>query len=240
LNTRLAETLGLRAGDAAEVEVLEGARPTRTLRVAGVVDELLGVDAYMDRRALNRFLREGGTVSGAHLAVDTERAPVLYGTLKRTPAVAAVLIREGALRSFQEAVANTFAVFTTVLVGLASAIALGMVYNAARISLSERGRELASLRVLGFTRGEAARLLLGEQAVVSAAGIPVGLALGWIACAAISRAYDSDLFRLPLTLTARTYAFASLVVAAAAFLSGLLVRRRVDRLDLVAVLKTRE
>jgi putative ABC transport system permease protein len=136
--------------------------------------------------------------------------------------------------------AQSMGIFTTVLIGFACIIAVAMVYNAARVALSERGRELASLRVLGFTRGEVAVMLLGEQGLLTVAAIPIGCVIGFQICAAVARQYQWELFRLPLFISGKTYAFALLVVVAAAAAAGLVVRRRLDQLDLVEVLKTRE
>ena len=240
LTDHLAETLGLKVGDPLTVEVLEGERPVRAVPVVAVVDELVGVAAYMDLAALHRLLREEGSISGGYLAMDPGRADRLYALLKETPAVSGVSLREATITSFEQTIAKTMGTFTGVLVGLASVIALAMVYNGARIALSERGRELASLRVLGFTRAEVSAMLLGEQALITALAIPVGWAIGFAACALISRLYDTDLMRLPLVVTPATYAFALLTIVGAAVLSALVVRRRIDRMDLVAVLKTRE
>lgn len=240
LTSKLAEILEVKPGDMVTVEVLEGARPVRATVVAGTVDELVGMSAYMDLDALNRFMREGATVSGAFLSVDPLRAAQLYSTLKRIPAIAGVSIRQATLRSFEETLAKSMQIFTTVLVVFACVIAVAMVYNAARIALSERGRELASLRVLGFTRGEVALMLLGEQAILTLFAIPLGYIIGFRMCAIIARAYEWELFRLPLVVSSRSYAFAFCIVLVAALLSGLVVRRRLDRLDLVEVLKTRE
>jgi putative ABC transport system permease protein len=240
LTTKLAEILDVGPGDTLTVEVLEGARPVRRVVVAGLVDELIGLSAYMDLRALNRLMREGPTVSGALLAVDPLVAPRLYADLKRMPAVGAITVREAALASFEATLAQSMGIFTTVLVVFACVIAVAMVYNAARIALSERGRELASLRVLGFTRGEITIMLLGEQALLTVLAIPLGFIIGYRICALIAGAYQWELFRLPLVVSVQTYGFALWVVLAAALFSGLVVRRRLDRLDLVEVLKTRE
>jgi putative ABC transport system permease protein len=156
------------------------------------------------------------------------------------PAVAGATTRMAALQGFEETLAKSLGVFTTVLVTFATVIAAAMVYNAARIALSERGRELASLRVLGFTRAEVALLLLGEQALLTLAAIPLGFWIGYRLCAWLAALYQWELFRMPLVVSDRTWVFALVVVAGAAALSGLAVRRRLDRLDLVAVLKTRE
>jgi len=240
LTGRLADILGVAPGDVLRVEVLEGERPVREVPVAGRVEELLGLQAYMEAEALHRLMREQGSWSGAHLRVDARAAPVLYAELKRMPAVAGAASRLAMLASFESTLARSFGIFTTVLVAFASAIACAMVYNAARIALSERGRELAALRVLGFTRREVAALLLGEQAVLTALALPVGFWIGARLCAAIASAYQWELFRLPLVTSRWSYLFATVVIALAALASGALVRRRLDRFDLVAVLKTRE
>jgi putative ABC transport system permease protein len=240
LTDKLAAILGVTPGDRVTVEVLEGERAVRELRVAGLVDELLGLNAYLEAGALHRLLREQSTWSGALLRVDPLHLPELNAVLKRMPAVAGATSRAAMLKSFEETLARSFAIFTSVLIGFASVIACAVVYNAARIALSERGRELASLRVLGFTRGEVATLLLGEQALLTLVAIPLGFAIGRAFCAALSAAYQWELFRLPLAITNRSYVFAAAVVIAAAAASTEIVRYRLDRLDLVAVLKTRE
>jgi putative ABC transport system permease protein len=240
LTQRLGEILGVRPGDEVMVEVLEGERVRRPVRVAGFVDELLGLSAYMDASALARLMREQGSVSGVWLRVDAREEPHLYSELKRTPAVAGVMLKGVLLRSFEDTLARSLGIFNTVLVSFSCVIAFAMVYNAARIALSERARELSSLRVLGFTRAEVAWMLLGEQAILTLLAIPFGLAIGYAMAAWMVERYQWELFRLPLVVTARTCAFAVLVIVLAALGSGLVVGRRLARLDLVAVLKTRE
>jgi putative ABC transport system permease protein len=240
LTQRLGDILGVRVGDEVTIEVLEGDRAKRRARVAGFVDELIGLSAYMDARALAALLREGRSVSGAWLRVDASREVDLYAELEQTPAVASVMLKGVLLRSFDETVARSMGVFNTVLVSFACVIAFAMVYNAARIALSERARELSSLRVLGFTQAEVTWLLLGEQAILTLASIPLGLVIGYLVSAWIVGAYQWELFRLPFVVDARTAAFAILVTVLAAVGSGLVVGRRIARLDLVAVLKTRE
>ena len=240
LTTKLAEILGVKPGETIRVEVLEGARPVRNVTVMETVDELIGLSAYMDLRALNRLMEEGETSSGAFLMVEAHRIPELYSQLKETPAISAVAIPAVALASFNETIAKTINVSTVILIGFAVIIAFGMVYNGARIALSERGHELASLRVLGFTRREIGFMLLGEQAILTLIAIPVGFALGYGIAGLITVAIDTELIRFPLFISARTYMLAFLVIGGSAFLSGYLVQWRLRHLDLVAVLKTRE
>jgi putative ABC transport system permease protein len=204
------------------------------------VDELIGLAAYVQLAQLNRFMREGPVISGAMLVVDPVRAAELYDRLKHTPVVAGVAVRTATLQSFNDTLARSMRISNRVLLTFACVIAIAVIYNGLRVALSERGRELASLRVLGFTRGEVAMVLLGEQALLTLAGLPLGSALGYGLCALITHAYDTDLYRLPLVLSAASFFFACTVVVLAALAAALVVRRRIDRLDLVAVLKTRE
>ncbi len=240
LSQKLAEVLGARYGDLVTIEVLEGARPVRQVRVTGIVEEFMGTQAYMDIDALRRLVREGPTLSGAFLEVDERRVQALYDRLKATPAVAGVSLKRAAIESFQKTLQETFYVMIFFNLMFSGVIAFGVVYNAARVSLSERSRELASLRVLGFTRGEISAILLGELALVTALAIPVGIVLGYLFAALMVTAFSNELYRFPLIVSTRTFAYASTVVVVAAALSGLAVRRRLDHLDLVAVLKTRE
>ena len=240
LSSKLADILGVQPGDRLTVEVLEGNRPTRTVPVAGLVDELIGLSAYMDLAALNRVMREGATISGAFLAVDEHQLDALYALLKQTPAVASVSLRKAMIQQFQQTIAQSQGVITTIQVVFACIIAFGVVYNAARIALSERGRELATLRIIGFSKAQVAVILLGEQAVLLIAAIPLGLVLGYGISALMSLLYNTELYRFPLVITRASYAFAVVIILIAGLISGWIVRRQCDRLDLVAVLKTRE
>ena len=240
LTTKLAEDLGVKPGQTVSVEVLEGKRQIRQVPVAATVDELIGLSAYMNIEALNRLVDEGASSSGAFLMVDESAIPYLYSKLKQTPAVNAVSVPQAALASFKDTIARTINTSTGILIGFSVIIALGMVYNGARIALSERSHELASLRVLGFTRREIAFILLGEQAILTFVAIPLGFGLGYGIAGLITVAIDTELVRFPLYISPRSYSLAFIVVAASAFVSGFLVRWRLRHLDLVAVLKTRE
>ena len=240
LSLKLAEVLGASVGDAVTVEVLDGRRRQQQVPVTGIVEEYMGTSAYMEIEALRRIAGEGDTLTGVVLKVDPAFTGALYATLKRIPAVAGVSLKGTAIESFNKTLADTFYVMIFFNLLFSGVIAGGVVYNAARVSLSERSRELASLRVLGFTRGEISFILLGELAVVTVIAIPVGMLLGYIFAGLLVAAFNTELYRFPLVVTTRTFAFAAVSVLAAAALSGLAVRRRLDHLDLVAVLKTRE
>jgi len=235
----LAATLGARTGDVVTVELLEGHRHVRELAVVGQIGELMGVYAYTSLESLARITGED-SISGAYLQLDPIQDARFDRAVKRLPAVSGVSMREAAIRSYQETIADVFSTFTFVLIGLAIVVAIGVVYNGARITLFERGRELASLRVLGFTRAEVASMLLGEQAAILALGIPLGFLMGYGLSGVIAGAYQNKLIRMPLVISAASYAFSLIVIVVAGLASGAIVKRRADRLDLVAVLKTRE
>jgi putative ABC transport system permease protein len=240
LSDYLAGELGVQTGDYLQVEVLEGKRPLRELPVAGVVKQYIGVAAYMEIGALNRLLDEGDSISGAALLVERPYLQTVYRKLKQRPRVAATTIKENAVRSFYETMGENILVFAFINTLLAATIAFGVVYNSARIALSERSRELASLRVLGFTRSEVAYILLGELALLTLLAIPLGFAIGRGLCALLVTQLSSDLYQIPLVTEPSTYAFAASIVLAASLVSGWLIWRKLARLDLVGVLKTRE
>jgi putative ABC transport system permease protein len=237
---RLAEVLHLSRGDSIRLEFLEGRRPIRTVRVVGEIDELLGLAVYADFDMLGQLLGEPGSSSGAFVAVTPGREDELYSRLKRMPGVASVGVRRAALATMRKLMEQNLGVMRIAVVTAAVIIAFGVVYNAARIALAERSRELATLRVIGMTRAEISRILLGELAVLVLAALPLGLFLGWVEWSLAVRAYSSELIRIPSFIGRASYAWAVIVVVAAASASALVVRRRLDRLDLVGVLKTRE
>lgn len=234
------EILHVKPGDMLTVEVLEGSRPVLQVPVLGITRQFLGVSAYMQQASLNALMRESNTVSGAYLAVQPGTETELYARLHDRPRVLGMVANKAAIRSFYDTIGEFILFYNLVATLLASAIGFGVVYNSARIALSERGRELASLRVLGFTRGEIAYILLGELALLTLAAIPVGFMVGVALVGILVVAFQSELYRLPVVLTPENYAMGASVVVASALLSALLLWLRLGRLDLVAVLKTRE
>jgi putative ABC transport system permease protein len=237
----LADILGVTPGELIEVELKEGDRGTRQVRIAGTIDEAFGIQGYMEKGSLHELLREKATVNTALLRVDPEREAELHRRLTDIPTVQSIHRKRTLLEKFEEQTSQTMQVITLILTLFATAIAVAVVYNNARVSLSVRSRDLATLRVLGFTRAEISAILLGEQAVQVLLGVPVGLLLGtWAAKGLIELQADPEQFRMPMLISSRTYAFAVVVILGAAVLSALLVRRRLDSLDLIGVLKTRE
>lgn len=237
LSESLARLLDVRPGDDITVEVLEGQRPTRTVRVADTVAGYVGLSAYMDIAALNRLMREDAAVSGAFLQADPAATDELYLTLKETPRVAGVTLKSAALQSFRETIAENILYIRAINAAFASIIAFGVVYNAARISLAERARELASMRILGFRRAEVASILLGELAVLVAFALPVGVLLGTGLAWSLIQALQSDLYTFPFVIDLSTYAWAVTLVLTASTVSALIVRHSINHLDLVGVLK---
>lgn len=237
---RTARLLQVGVGDMIEVLVTEGERPSLALRVAAVHDSPFGSAATLDRASLNRLLHEGDTLTGAYLEVDEVALPQVYERLKASPMVAGVTARAAILRTINETIAENFNIQTYLYTGLAMLVVIGVVYNSARISLSERARDLASLRVLGFRRGEVAYILLGEQALLVLLSIGPGIWAGIELWRYLIGRFSTELFTIPFFVDPRVPAQGVLVVAVAAAGTALIIRRRVDRLDLVRALKTRE
>jgi putative ABC transport system permease protein len=240
LTDKLAELLGARVGDAVAVDLLEGAPVTRALPIAGVIDEAFGLQAYASADWLAGVLREEPRVSMLLLRVDPARAPALRAHLKQLPAVLGVTSTEAVIARYREQTGSSMLVMTLILTLSAAAIATGVVYNNARISLSMRSRDLASLRVLGFTRVEISAILLGELAIQVVLGIPLGLVLGTWWAHVLAAGIDPETVRFAVHIAPSTYGAAGLIGLGSALASALLVRRQLDRLDLVSVLKSSE
>jgi putative ABC transport system permease protein len=240
LSAMLGRILDVAPGDRVQVEFLEGRRLVRQVPVTALVDDSVGLQAYMRIESLRDMLHESGVITGAAVTLDPAATDAFYRAVKRMPVVAGVALTAVTLRNFRTLMADNMFLqifFNTMFAGI---IAFGVVYNAARVSLSERERELASLRVLGFTRAEISAILLGELGVLTVAGLPIGALLGYVTGAGIMTVFNNEVYRLSFVARPATIAWAFLAVIVAAGVSGLLVRRRLDRLDLVAVLKTRE
>jgi putative ABC transport system permease protein len=240
LTDRLAEKLHLQVGETVRVELQEGRREVLELPVSGIVHEMLGMNAYLERGTLNGLLREGDVVSGFTLAVERGFEPMLLDRLKDLPRVSSVISKSTMAKNIQEVTVGNLLMFSVVLTAFAVVIAVGVVYNNARIALAERAWELASLRVLGFTRSEVSAILLGELAIEIVLAMPLGMLLGYGLSKGIVSAIQNDEFFFPLVISPATYAFSAVCVVVAGVVSAFIVRRRVDGLDLVSVLKTRE
>ncbi|MFA5170845.1 MAG: FtsX-like permease family protein [Sulfuriferula sp.] len=240
LTDRLAQKLGIHPGDHIQVEVLEGKRIKTDVVVTGVVNDLLGLSVYMNLPTLSRLLGEGDNISSVAVTLDRSQLQAFNAETKATPKIATVTFKASALQSFEETSARNILVFTSIVTAFAAAMAIGVVYNSARIALAERAWELASLRVLGFTRREVSTLLLGELGIELMLAIPLGLWLGyWLSRLLVSLTHNETV-SIPVIIQPYTYAYAALITLAAGILSALIVRHRVDQLDLVSVLKTRE
>jgi putative ABC transport system permease protein len=240
LSALLAKRLGVRVGDSLRVERLDGRGDLPLMLVAGTVDELLGTGAYTTLPSLARALGEEPVATSVLLRSVTADEARLFADLEAVPAVAGVAVREASLEAFESTIAASLGITNLVFMLFATAIAAGIVYNGARLALSERGRELASLRVLGFTTGEAGRIVVGEQGMLTLVALPIGVLLGVAFTVLLGRAVSTDLFRLPLIVSWRSVTWSVLLVIGVAVLSAWRVQRRVRTLDLVAVLKTRE
>ncbi len=259
IDQHVAELLRLRRGDMVEVEFLGGwksperstvaanfsAAPASTpnrvnVPVADIIQSYFGLSAFMEISELSRLLGEGRVVTSVMVQYDRNQQSEFFAAIKSTPKLAGVGLRGVSLAKFRETLAKNIEIMVSIYVTFAVIVAVGIVYNSARIQLSEQARELASLRVIGFTRAEVSRVLFLELAILVFVAQPVGWLLGYAFSWLTIQGFSSDLYRVPLIINVSTYAWSSIVVVGAAFVAALLVRHRVDTLDLIAVLKTRE
>jgi putative ABC transport system permease protein len=236
----LAKILGARVGDFVEIDLLEGQRRTVSLPVVARVEDYYGIRAMMDAEALSRLLREVPTVNSINVSVDEKYRDLLYEALKRMPMVTGLALQSASLANFRTTMAVVVTTMASIYTGLAAIIAFGVVYNSARVSLSERARELASLRVFGFSNGEVIRILFLELTALTLIAQPPGWLMGYGLAWVMKEQLAVEVMRAPLILENLTYVIASVIVIGAAVLSGYVVSGRVRRLDLVSVLKTRD
>lgn len=240
LNSKLADLLGAELGDLVTVEILEDKQPVAQVEITSIVNEFGGINAYMDKQSLHKLLKESEVASGAFLKVDPNYIEDVYHELESRPGVGSVAIKNATIQSFMETIAENMLTMRSFNILFAAVIAIGVVYNSARISLSEQSRDLATMRVIGFTRTEVSTVLLGEITLFTLFAIPLGWLIGYGMAALLILGLDTENYRIPLVVSRSTFAFASMVVVAATFFSALVVQRRISKLDLVSVLKTRE
>ena len=239
-SSKLSEMLGAGIGDRVRLEILEGRRPIVEVPITNIFETRIGYPAYMEARALNRLLGESSGLTTVHLLVDQADTLPLYTELKEMPQVAFVNLPGAAVRAFEDTLAETLLIFTGIFTVFSMALAIGVTYNASRIALSENARELATLRLIGFTRFEVSYILFGQILLLTALALPLGCGVGYLITMGMISAFDTELYRMPAVIEASTYGYAILVAIAATLLSSLLVWKRLASLDLIAVLKTRE
>ena len=240
VSAKLAEVLGARIGDTLVVEALEGRRPVKPLTLVATADDFTGIAAYMEIHEINRFLHEGDVITGASIGLDLSRRAEFLAALREIPRVSTVAIKETMRQSFRETTAQSMGLIQTIYLTFAVIVAFGVIYNNARISLAERARELATLRVIGMTQREVGAVLVVELVILACIAVPVGLLLGTGLTTAIVGSVNTETIRLPLVFTTYTYSFAVVTVAVASTLSALFVLRKLNQLDLIAALKAPE
>ncbi|HXS16072.1 MAG TPA: ABC transporter permease, partial [Polyangiaceae bacterium] len=236
----LADILHLELGDWVQVKLRQGDFHTSQARVSALIDDSFGLNGYMTSAALNRLMRDDGAIDTALLAVDPDDVDTVQERLKQFPGVAKVASPRDFRRQFDKQSAGMMRLFTFIMTLFSSIIAIGVVYNNARVSLSQRTRDLASLRVIGFSKREISTILFGEQAVQVFIALPLGLVLGYYMSVGMMSGADPEAYRFPIRVSSRTYLYAMLVTLASAVVSALILRRKISNLDLIEVLKTRE
>jgi len=240
LTEKLGDILRVTTGDTLTVNFLDGSRRSARIHIAGFISQFIGLNGYMNIDELSTLLQERLVISGSYLLIDKQFEDAITAELQESPLVGEIISKQKIIERFYESTAQTWLIIALFISLFAGATAFSVVYNNARISLSERSRELASLRVLGFTRGEISYILLGELAILVLLAIPIGFLLGWGLTWFITWSMQTELYRLPMNISRATYTLAALVVIISALLSGGFIRRKLNRLDLIGVLKTRE
>ncbi len=240
LSSFLAEKLSVTTGDWIMIEFLQDKRTQKTVQIVGLSNQYIGLSAYMDIGQLNDLMEEGNLISGAYLSIENGSLQKTQMLLNQLPEIAAISEKNATIESFKKTIGEFMLIYISFVSALSLAIAFGVIYNNARITLAERSRELASLRVLGYTKEEVANILLGELALVTVLAIPLGLLMGYWMSYAFIMDIQQELFRIPLVINMSTYSLAIIVVCSSAIISGLIVRHKLNQINLVNVLKIKE
>ena len=240
LSAKLAQLLGAKPGDQLTVEALEGRRLIKTVPLMGLAEDFTGIAAYMDRHAINRLLGEGDVITGASISLDTAHRAEFLHALKGIPRIGWIAIKETMRTSFRETTAQSMGMLQTLYLTFAVIVTFGVIYNNARISLAERARELATLRVIGLTQREVGAVIVIELLILAVLAVPLGLLLGTGLTTVIIKSVNTETVRVPLVFTSYTYTFAAIVVGVASVCSALVVLRKLKQLDLISALKAPE
>ncbi|MEM9617896.1 MAG: FtsX-like permease family protein [Pseudomonadota bacterium] len=240
LSTQLADLLNVSIGEKLHVEVRDGRRPTLEIPVVGTVEALIGTPAYMEMEALNRRLKEPNRVTGAYLKIDPIKRDAVYENLKAVPMIAGVSLRREAYENFKKMIDEGPGAFRNIMTIFSIIIAAGVVYNGARIAFIERQRDLASLRVLGFTKIETGYVLLGELGALAILALPIGSAIGFFLWSYLATALSTELYQIPVIYREDGLGYAAIIVFVATAIAGAFVQRDVSKLDMATALKTRD
>jgi putative ABC transport system permease protein len=240
ISEKVAQVLDVQLGDQVQLNVMEGRRPEVLVQVTGLIRDFGGMNAYMPVEQIHQMMDQPPVASGAWLQVDRGKQSALYQSLKTTPGISGVAVKEASIQSFNDTIAENQMQIQAFNILFACVIACGVVYNTVRISLAERARELATLRVLGFTVTEVSAILLGELALVTAVAIPVGLLIGNLLTWLTTLGMQTEMYRIPYVVSSATWSRAALVVLLATIASSWVVQRHVKRLDMISVLKSPE
>lgn len=240
LSRQIARQLDLKVGDNVSMEVLEGIRAIKEVTVRTISDDILGTSVTLDRTALNRLMQEGPIVNAASLKIDPDQSALLWTRITMMPKIEGSSVKALWFALFNDTIGGLVLTGALILFGFGTLIAIGVVYNSARVSLQERAWELAGLRIIGLTRREVSAVIISELVVELIVAVPIGLLIGRYLIELIISARASKSFQIPLVIDPSSYATASLLVIGAAFISFIAIRRRIDALDLVSVLKTRD
>jgi putative ABC transport system permease protein len=219
LSRLIAGKLDVGVGDIVRVTATDGHRASADLPVVAIVKPYLAASAYMELGALSRLLREPDRVTAAYVLIDRRQREAFSAKAKELPTIMSVSFVDNVRESVSRLLKQGSGFFAT---------------------MSEQERDLATLRVLGFGRGEASYVLLAEMGALLLLALPLGCVLGLFLSRWLMSQFQTELFTFPYATNAVVYGRSVLFVTVAVIAATLFVRRGVDRLDLVGVLKSRD
>ena len=241
LSKKLAEMMSLNVGDRVKIKPMIGrVTDEKVVRVSKIIQQYFGASGYMNIEALSRVLNESYAMNSVLLATAPGKAKFMNDELEDIPAVSSIEVKEDSIRNMNETIQMNMKVTSFVTVLFAGIISFSIIYNITSVSLAERERELASLRVMGFSREEVGRILYHENIALGVVGLVLGLPLGIAISKALVTAFDTEMIRLPYHLEPRTFIISITLTLFFVLVSNLAIRRKIHHLDLVETLKERE
>jgi putative ABC transport system permease protein len=241
LSKKLAEILYLKTGDHVRLRPLIGRRTEVIASVAGIVDTYLGLSAYADIGYLSRLLGEelsANIVLGK--TCNKSEWKNLYSALKKRPAVVGISERTRSLTQMDERFGKVMGTMIFMTVFFAGLIAFGSILNTALVSLSERSREVGTLRVLGYTPAQITWIFSGESHLLNSVGIVLGLIAGIGLSKLVSAAYSTELYRFPSVIYPSRLVISAILMFFFITLAQLIIYRMITRFPWLEVLKVKE
>ena len=239
VSEQVANKLGVQVGDVLQVESIFAKDEKLNVKIEKIIPQYLGANIYMNQDVLLGLLKQGEMMTSALNAIDERAIPSLKDEYRASKYISIIEVRQEMIDKYEELMGSaTYALWVMAIISIITGFAI--VYNSSIISLAERKRELASLRVMGMTPKEVMEVVSVEQWFIGFSGMIAGIPLAFLMSQAMSTSMSNDLYTIPPGTSGNAIVLAFIGTIFAIAVSQVSISRKVKQLDLVAVLKERE